>query len=162
WTGSDYVLRRMTLPWVRRTTEDVLAGASGAEILVAGTLVLGAQSVAERLRIPLVPAALQPVTMMSGWDPGVTAPFSWPPVRALAPWPGRILWGGMRWFGDALLGDLWRLRREWGLSGPARAFLSFPPDAPLVLALFSRHLAAPQRDWPRTAIATGFPFHDED
>jgi len=162
WTGTDYVLRRMTLPWLRRTTEDVLAGAGAAEVLVAGTLVFGAATVAERLRIPLVPVALQPVTMMSGWDPGVTAPFDWPPVRALAPWPGRVLWGGMRLLGDALLGDLRRLRREWGLRGATRAFLTFPPDAPLVLALFSRHLAAPQPDWPPTAIATGFPFHDED
>jgi UDP:flavonoid glycosyltransferase YjiC (YdhE family) len=162
WTGSDYVLRRMTLPWLRRTTEDVLAGADGAEVLVAGALVLGAGSVAERLGIPYVPVTLQPVAMLSGWDPGMIAPFGWAPVRALAPWPGRILWGAMRLLGDATLGELRRLRREWGLRAMTRAFLAFPADAPLVLALFSRHFAPPQRDWPRTAIATGFPFHDEE
>src|SRR5204862_6076343 len=80
--GSDYVIRTMTVPWIRRTTDDVLAGATDADALVSSSLVLGGGAVAERLGIPWFPAALQPGVLLSPWAPPRMSVFGWPIVRA--------------------------------------------------------------------------------
>jgi UDP:flavonoid glycosyltransferase YjiC (YdhE family) len=163
WRGSDYIFRHMALPWMRRTSEDVLAAADGADVLVAGALVMGAPAVAERLGIVHVPAVLQPLAMVSNMEPAVVPPFGWAPVRALRPWPGRLLWTLVRGMTAWLGRELNDIRRSWGLP-PQRhhPFLAMPDHAPLILALWSRHFAPPPPDWPPRALATGFPFHDGD
>ena len=160
--GSDYVIRTMTVPWIRRTTEDVLAGAEGAETLVSSSLVLGAGAVAERLGIPWFPAALQPGVLLSPWDPPRMPVFDWPVVRATRPHSVRVLLAITRLSLAPVMGQLDRLRREWGLPREPTVPLVDPPrNAARFLALYSEHFAPIPPDRRAGTTATGFPFHDE-
>jgi UDP:flavonoid glycosyltransferase YjiC (YdhE family) len=160
--GSDYVIRTMTVPWIRRTTEDVLAAAEGADALVSSSLVLGAGAVAERLGIPWFPAALQPGVLLSPWDPPRMSVFGWPIVRATRPASVRVLLALTRLSLAPVMGQLGRLRSDWGLP-PDRSFPLFDPprNAARFLALYSEHFAPIPRDRRAHTTATGFPFHDE-
>jgi len=160
--GSDYVIRTMTVPWIRRTTDDVLAGATGADALVSSSLVLGGGAVAERLGIPWFPAALQPGVLMSPWDPPRISLFGWPIVRATRPWSVQVLLRLAALSMLPVMAVLARLRRDWGL----------PPDgsnplfdshrrAARFLALYSAHFSPLPPDRRTNTVATGFPFHDE-
>jgi MGT family glycosyltransferase len=160
--GTAYVLNRLTLPFVRATTEDVLAAAQGADALVHGALVLGASSVGERLGIPWIPVVMQPAAMISALDPPHVGLFRWTITRPIRPALARLMWSVARAATSPLFAEVGRLRRAWGLPPLARhPVLEIPREAACVLALYSRHLAPPASDWPPNARITGFPFHDE-
>lgn len=160
--GSDYVIQTMTVPWIRRTTDDVRAGAAGAEALVSSSLVLGAGAVAERLGISWFPAALQPGVLMSPWDPPNMSVFGWPIVRATRPGSVRVLLAMGAFAFRPALKVVHQLREDWGLPPDASNPLFDPPrKAARFLALYSQHFAAIPPDRVATTTATGFPFHDE-
>jgi UDP:flavonoid glycosyltransferase YjiC (YdhE family) len=50
-------------------------------------------------------------------------------------------------------------RRELGLKPGPHPLFEGAHSPRLSLGLFSRCLARPQRDWPRSAVITGFPFY---
>src|SRR5208282_4185410 len=57
----------------------------------------------------------------------------------------------------------YRLRAEIGLPPTSEANPLSDSHSPLlVLALFSRALAAKQPDWPPNTVQTGFPLYDQD
>jgi UDP:flavonoid glycosyltransferase YjiC (YdhE family) len=49
---------------------------------------------------------------------------------------------------------------DLGLPRPEHPLFEGSHSPGLVLALFSRYMAAPQPDWPRATVVTGFPFYD--
>jgi len=160
--GSDYVIHTMVVPWLRRTTEDVLAGAAGAEALISSSLVIGGSSVAERLGIPWFPAGLQPGVLLSPWDPPRMSVFGWPIVQATRPWSVRVLLALAALTLVPALEILRRVRKDWGLPPDSTNPLFDPPrKAARFLALYSRHFAPIPPDRLGTTVATGFPFHDE-
>lgn len=57
-------------------------------------------------------------------------------------------------------GPLMELRRELALGPTENPMFEGSHSPSLVLALFSKHFAAPQPDWPTHTVATGFPFFD--
>lgn len=159
--GSEVVMRRFVLPYVRTAHAELLETCRGADLLVDHFLVLGAPLVAEELRIPRVSCALQPVALFSAYDP---------PVMPAAPWLSsfgvfgppfwRMVWGLARVASQGWFREVAAIRAERGLS-PLRGHPLFDgaSDA-LHLVLFSRELMAPQPDWPRASVQTGFPLHD--
>lgn len=160
--GSDYVMNQMTVPWIRRTTDDVLTGAEGADALVSSSLVLGAGAVAERLGIPWFPAALQPGVMLSPWDPPRLPVLDWPIVRATRPVSVRVLFELMALTLLPMRREIAKVRRDWGLPPDStRPLFDAPRGAECFLALYSEHFAPIPRDWRAGTLATGFPFHDE-
>ena len=135
---------------VRESYSDTLEPARQADAIVTHPVTFGSVLVAEKLRLPWISTVLAPITFLSASDPPVTAQAPWLyGLRTLGP---RF----MKWFWD--LGRKQTLkwvkpvlesRRELGLS-PGRHPLFDGSHSPLrVLALFSRHLAVPQPDWPK-------------
>ena len=53
-----------------------------------------------------------------------------------------------------------RLRKAEGLSTKCNPVFRDKFSPHLVLALFSKHLAAPQQDWPANTMQPGFVFYD--
>lgn len=163
-TGTEYVLRELALPWVRPAFEDLDRLAADADLIVSHSLTFAAPLVAEKRRLPWAAVQLQPFVMLSAYDP---------PIPAQAAWMSRLRWLGPRFFRT-----FWKLPRR--LSRPwfepiraLRAEVGLPAtDAhPLFdgqfspylnLALFSRHIAPPQRDWPAHTRCVGFVYHDRD
>jgi rhamnosyltransferase subunit B len=121
--------------------------------------------VAEQERILWASSKVTPVGFFSAYDPpllpgfpGVSkklrcfGPALWNPL-------GRVLKRATRSWPE----PWYRLREEIGLPRTAEANPLVDGHSPaLHLALFSKQLAAQQRDWPPATVVTGFPFHDRD
>jgi UDP:flavonoid glycosyltransferase YjiC (YdhE family) len=159
--GVEVLYRKMLLPELRNTYEDLLSVARGADLLVAGELVYASPLVAEKLGLRWVSLILSPFSFFSCHDPSVM-------VNA----PGLIHLGKLGPLVYRLGLNLGRLAtRHW--SNPVRELRraeglrpkcdpvfrdKFSPD--LVLALFSRCLAQPQADWPPQTVQPGFVYFE--
>jgi UDP:flavonoid glycosyltransferase YjiC (YdhE family) len=161
--GSDYVVRRMVLPFTRLSYRDLLAACSGADALVSHALTFAAPLVEEKLGLPRIHSVLQPCAFFSAHDPPTfpgTMATRW--SRALGPHVWRLLWrlGGAAsrpWFREVAA-----LRAEVGLPPGRRHPLLGGHSSLLNLALFSPLLGAPQPDWPPHTVTTGFAVYDRD
>ena len=159
--GSEVVLKKMVLPFLRESRDDLLAASRGADVIVDHVLAFTAPLVAESLAIPRVSTALQPFAMFSRHDPPLAPAAPWlSRMRGMGPWA----WGGLWALGGALTRGWFRrldaLRAEMGLPASGRHPLLDGFSRELHLVLFSRELAEPQPDWPACAVQTGFPLHD--
>jgi len=155
--GLEVLYRQMVLPELENTYRDLLAVASGADLLIAGELVYAAPLVAEKLGLPWVSLILSPFSFFSSTDPSyiVSMPALFH-LRRLGPgvYSGALRLGKLatrHWSNPVR-----RLRRKEGLRRECDPVFAdkFSPD--LVLALFSRWFAAKQRDWPAQTLQSGF------
>lgn len=161
--ATEFVVRRLVLPHVRASYEDLLAACEGADALVGHVLTVAAPLVAEERGLPRIHSVLQPLALFSAHDPPVlsTAPASRWALR-LGPALWRALWALARAGSRSWFRELDGLRAELGLPpAPGHPVLGgFSPV--LNLALFSPVLAPPQPDWPPRTVTTGFAFWDRD
>jgi rhamnosyltransferase subunit B len=161
--ATEFVVRRLVLPHLRASHEDLFAACRGADALVGHVLTLAAPLVADERGLPRIHAVLQPLTLCSAHDPPVlsTAPVSrW--ARRLPPAAWRPLWALARATSRPWLRGLDALRAEVGLPPASGHPLLDGFSSVLNLALFSPVLAAPQSDWPPRTVTTGFAFWDRD
>jgi len=159
--GSEVVLRKLVLPYLRESRDDLLIAARGADLLLDHVLSFTAPLVAETLKVPRVSTTLQPLAMFSRYDPPVNPAVPWlTPLRSLGPAAWGVLWWLARVNTWSWFRELTVIRREMGLPATNRhpMFDAASPD--LHLVLFSREIAEPQPDWPAAAVQTGFPVHD--
>lgn len=157
-TGPEVLFRRLILPHLRDTYDDLARAAKDADLLIAGELVFAAPLVAEKCRLPWISAILSPCSFLSAHDPSVLVNLpdlirlrraGWAVNRAVLNL-GRM--ATRRWWTPVR-----DLRHELGLRrecDPLRD--KFSPY--LTLALFSRFLAQPQPDWPAKTVQPGFVF----
>ena len=163
--GLEREIREYMLPVLRATYEDlraVVQEKGPADLLVSHVLVFAAPLVADKWRIPWVSTELQPGAFMSTYDPPVLAPL---PVlarlRALGPVFHRALFGVATFAARSWSEPARALRRELALPPGEDPLFEGRHSPDLVLALFSTVFGAPQPDWPRNVVTTGFPFYDE-
>ncbi|HKO56785.1 MAG TPA: glycosyltransferase [Thermoanaerobaculia bacterium] len=161
--GFERVIRELMLPRLRQTYEDLLAAVRNADLLVSQILMFAAPLVAERTSVRWISTELQPGAFLSIYDPPVLAPVpALARLRGLGPAFHAAVFGiakmtARRW-GKPVL----RLRKELGLSLDNDPLFSGRSSPQLHLALFSRVMGPPQRDWPPNTAITGFPFYDEN
>jgi rhamnosyltransferase subunit B len=159
--GPEILYRKLVLPELRSTYDDLISVASGADLMIAGELVYAAPLVAEKLSLRWVSVILSPFSFFSSYDPSVlvNAPnlihlrkLGWRAYRAGLDLGRLATW---HWSNPVR-----RLRRELGLRTNCDPVFrdKFSPD--LVLALFSHWLAQPQPDWPRQTVQPGFVYFD--
>jgi rhamnosyltransferase subunit B len=159
--GPEILYRKLVLPELRATYDDLISVAAGADLMIAGELVYATPLVAEKLSLRWVSAILSPFSFFSSHDPSVlvNAPslihlrkLGWRAYRAGLDLGRLATW---HWSNPVR-----RLRRELGLRADCDPVFrdKFSPD--LVLALFSRWLAQPQPDWPRQTFQPGFANFD--
>src|SRR5262249_52485293 len=159
--GSEVVLKKMVLPFLRESRDDLVKASRGADVMVDHVLAFTAPLVAESLAIPRVSTTLQPMAMFSRHDPPLAPAVTWlTHLRGMGPW----VWSGLWALGGAFTRGWFKrldaLRADMGLPASARHPLLGGVSRELHLAPFSRELAAPQPDWPACAVQTGFPLHD--
>jgi UDP:flavonoid glycosyltransferase YjiC (YdhE family) len=159
-------VREILLPVLRESYEDTLAAAEGADLLVSHPLAAYAtRLVAEKTGIPWASTMITPLGFFSSYDLPVlpAAPALTKRLRFLGP----DFWGPLFWFAKRatrfLARPWYRLRADLGLPPTTEGNPLGDSHSPsLVLALFSKLLAAKQPDWPSQAETTGFPFYDRD
>ncbi len=159
--GPEFIVRNLVLPNVREAYADMLAALDGASLMVSHPLTFAAALVAEQRKLPWLSAHLAPMGLMSAYDPPVL-----PPAPFLDRWRGL---GPAFWKPLLSLGK--RSARHWTAPCDSlRSELGLPPIRNAMfeggaspygtLAMFSPLLGAPQPDWPRSTVQTGFPFYD--
>jgi len=152
-TGTEYVFRRLFLPWLEQSFEDTLEAARGADVLVGHPIAFATRTVAEILKKTWVSIALQPSVFVSLFDPPA-------PIPVLPGFTRWVLW---------LIKSVFRrwgkpvnvLRRRLGLHELRNPVLDdmFSPFG--TQAWFSHALAEAKPDWPSRTTITGFPFYDK-
>ena len=162
-TGPEVLVRKLVLPHLRPTFDDLMAAATGADLMIATELVFAAPLVAEKLGLRWVSEILSPTSFFSAYDPSllVNVPelyrlrsAGWMVNRAILQFGKLMSW---RWWEPVR-----QLRREQGLRVACDPIFKdkFSPD--LVLALFSGCLAQPQADWPKQTLQPGFVIFDRE
>jgi len=160
--GPEYLIRKMVMPHLRSTYEDLSQAADSADLLVSHPLTVTVPLVAQRRELPWVASVLAPMSFMSSSDP---------PVFAVAPWLRGLhsLWPALYGLVFKLLkqgvrpweAPLRRFRRELGLPSAKHLALFEGQFSPIRnLALFDRQLASPQPDWPQNVRICGAPVYD--
>ena len=159
--GSEVIIRELLLPKLRETYEQLRRSAVGADLIVSHPICYATPVFAERERLAWVSTTLAPMLFFSRFDPAVVPMM--PRLNSI-PLVGTWLAGKA----PALMRGV---TRKWMEPVAAlRAELGMPPGAhplfegqfsPLgTLALYSRVLATPQRDWPPNVISTGCVFYN--
>jgi rhamnosyltransferase subunit B len=163
WRGAEYLTRKLLMPAVAETYEDLDRASQEADLIVSHVLVYAGRIVAERRKIPWMMPILQPMVFFSSYEMPII-----PPVNFLK---------HLRFLGPSfcgwLMNRLFQTNTSW--SGPVRDLRTrlglepgpnpiregqFSPDG--VLAMFPEIFARKQPDWPEHTIQCGFPFLDED
>lgn len=160
--GTEYLIREYILPRLEESFEDLMAACEDADLLLTHTAGYAGPIVAEALELPWISVALQPTVFFSAYDPPVLAPAPWlHHLNALGRGPFKAVMAAARLRLTGWAEPIEQLRLRAGLArSKANPMLEgqFSPFG--TLALFSKHFAQPQPDWPANVTVTGFPFYD--
>ena len=160
--GTEYLIREYIMPSIEQSYDDLLPACANADLLLTHGAAYAGPLVAEKLKLPWLSVALQPLLFLSAYDKPVLAPALWlRHLQFLGPDLMKVVFALARKQSSAWAEPVRQLRKKAGLPPTRRnpffegQFSSFG-----TLALFSKHYAAPQPDWPRNVQVTGFPFYD--
>lgn len=159
--GTEAIVKRLLVPVVRQSYDDITAAAAGADVLVGHPVVFAAPLVAGRLGLPWLSSVLAPTSFFSAYDFPALPNAPWMVhVTGLGPWPGRAVMALVQRLTRAWMAPVEALRAELGLPPAGHPLFAgqFSPFGNL--ALFSPRLGEPQRDWPPLTQVTGFPFYN--
>jgi UDP:flavonoid glycosyltransferase YjiC (YdhE family) len=164
--GTERGLREFLFPVLRQTYEDLLDAATRperADLLLLGELNYAGPIVAEITGIPWASYVLAPLSFFSAFDPPVLPMY---PRLARAdktvPGMGRAIKRLARFVSRKWPQPIYDLRAELGLERGRNPLFDAKHSPELVLALFSRVLGTPQKDWPEHTEITGFCYYDAD
>lgn len=153
--GTEYIVRRLILPSLRDTYDDLLAAVRGADLFITHPVTFAAPLVAQQLGLPWISTVLAPISFFSAYDLPVFPQRPW--TKHLERIPGATAF--MAATARAVIrrwgAPVDELRRELGLPSGGNPVLEGQHSPQLVLALFSRLLAQPQPDWPPRVRITG-------
>ena len=159
------MLDQVLLPSLGSSTRALGDVAQGACAIVASIFALAAPIVCERDSIPLVSIVLQPMAMLSAYDPPKTPDF-WmmkqAPVGPVGRLWNRSVYATMRHIVDLLYRrEVNRVRVSSGVDARrARRLLEPQNQALLVLGTYSEQLGALPPDASPKAQVVGFPLFD--
>jgi rhamnosyltransferase subunit B len=161
-TGTEYIFKELLMPSIRQSYEDILEVSRGADLLITHPITLAAPIVANVLKIPWVSTVLAPTSFFSIYDPPATpaGKFFDSTVR-LNPVIAKVLFALVKLKLKSWIKPLYALREEVGLAPGEHPVFEGQHSPEMVLALFSKVMADPQRDWPPNTVVTGFPFFDQ-
>jgi rhamnosyltransferase subunit B len=156
---------RILLPSLSTCARALEEVAADAEAIIATPFVFAAPIIAEKRGIPLIIAVLQPMAMLSSYDPPFTPDF-WmakqaPVGRAGAAW-NDVVYATMRLFLARLYSrQLNEVRAEHGLPHESAAYMLEPQrKSDLILGCYSKLLGPLPADAPSHTKVVGFPFFD--
>jgi UDP:flavonoid glycosyltransferase YjiC (YdhE family) len=159
--GTEVLIKDYVFPHIRDTYEDLTKFAAGADAIVVSELVYAGRLVAEIRLIPWAFLALAPSSFFSAYDMPVLPgrePFA--VLHKLGPWFNKLLIGLGSWICSSWPNPYHRLRAELGLPPQGNPIFNAKYSPYLVLAAFSDVIGKRQKDWPASALITGFAYHD--
>jgi rhamnosyltransferase subunit B len=161
--GTQYILTKMVLPYLRQSYHATLDACQDADLIVSHLLSFATPLAAEKLGKRWVQAALQPMAYMSTEEPMMHPAFSFlSPLHAVSPAFYRKIFQALAGVSRFWARPIHRLRQELGLPPSRQNPLlegMFSPHGNQ--SWFSRHFAPPLSDWPAGSEPLGFPFYDQ-
>ncbi len=159
--GTQKIFEELVMEHLRDSFRELRAACEGADMLISHTLSLSAPIVSELTGIRWVSTVLSPISFGSGFEMAVPPPAPWlKGLEKLGPGVGHFFARFMRRISLRWTAPVAQLRRELGLPPGAHPIFEGQLRAPLVLAMFSRVLGAPQPDWPPHSHVTGQVRYD--
>ncbi len=160
-TGTEMILKELIFAKIRETHEDLLANTTGADLMISGDLIYGAQTVSEINKIKWISTTLGPGSFFSAYDPFVPPLMPWfEKIRFLPPLFHKAFNQIVRFSISGWGKPLYDLREDLGLPKGKDPIFGAGRSPLLHLALFSKFLAEPQPDWAPSTFQTGFAFYD--
>jgi UDP:flavonoid glycosyltransferase YjiC (YdhE family) len=160
--GPEFLIRQVIMPALRTAHAQLREAARNADLIVTHPVAFAGPIVAEERRLPWVSTVLAPASLYSRIDTPVMLPFAAAiALRRIGAWTMRPVLAIGRRATENWLTPVHALRAELGLSQVGNPLFEGNRSPYLNLALFSRVLAEPQRDWPAHTEVTGFPFYNE-
>lgn len=161
--GTEFIFRHILMPNLRDSYQDLAAVAEQPDLIITHPVAFAGPLLARVRGIPWISTVLAPASFMSADDPPALGGLPFPEqVAKLGRGFHRVLYAVADRMSGAWLGPYRQLEAELGLAPSANPIFAGQHSPFLVLGLFSPLLAAPQRDWPPQAQATGFIFFDRD
>ena len=161
--GVSFMVRTLTMDFLRESLEDSLAALEGADLVVAHTTAVAARLAAETRGLPWLSAVLQPFSFLSAQDrPSIGVSPLLDRLRPLIPAAAyRRVFALLRGRSETLLAPYHALRSELGLTGRApNPLFEGQFSARGVLGLYSPLLGPVRSDYPPNTALTGFCFYD--
>ncbi len=158
-----FVLEGALLPYLKVMYDDLLPVLEGASLVLAGSLMYPVRLAAEKLGIPHLTIALQPMVFLSAYDPPSLgrAPWVAPLLSKLGPAATRAVYGTAKWLATRRVRSLYSFRQELGLPDTTINSLFEGQFSSLgTLATYSNLLGSIQSDYPPNTLITGFTFYD--
>ncbi|MBI1785582.1 glycosyltransferase, partial [Candidatus Sumerlaeota bacterium] len=75
--GPEYLIRRVVMPYVRESYDDLFRAADGADLLISHPITYALPLVAEKLGLPWISSVLSPMSFFSAHDPSVIPAAPW-------------------------------------------------------------------------------------
>jgi UDP:flavonoid glycosyltransferase YjiC (YdhE family) len=158
------VIKDFILSSLEDSYDDTFKAASemNCDLIISHGLSYGSVLVAEKLKIPWIFTALQPIIMLSADDVSVPPEMPWViNLRKLGTNFYRHLMdlGTARFaeWAEPIYSLRYKLKLTTDIPNPVLGG-HFSPH--LNLALFSKYFAPAAKDWPAHTVQTGFPFYD--
>lgn len=160
-----YVLEAASFPYLKVTYEDLLPALAGTSLVLAGSIMYSARFAAEKLGIPHLTLALQPMVFLSAHDPPSVSQAPWlaPQLRRMGPAVTRAVYGLGKMFAARRARPLYAFRKALGLPDTkVNPLFEGQFSTQGTLATYSPLLGLIQPDYPGNTTITGFPFYDRD
>jgi UDP:flavonoid glycosyltransferase YjiC (YdhE family) len=166
---SDFLFRKLVLPYLRAAYEDMMAVTAGADLVLSSSLAFGARLAAEKRGIPWIAVVLQPMMFLSAYDPPVVPGIQWlsRTLRELGPVigpaPTRHALRLLKMAVNAVFGPLHALRADLGLPPAAQdPLFDGQFSARGAIGLYSKLLGDVQPDFPQPSCIVGFATFDSE
>jgi rhamnosyltransferase subunit B len=159
--GSENIFRQLLMPAIREAYTDTQRAVEGMDFVVGHPIMLTTPMVAEQRRLTWASVALAPLSFLSVHEPlEISGHEFLSSLTYHALWLRKLFGMLGRAKTRSWVKPLMDFRRELGLPPGAHPLFEGQHSPHLVLALFTKLLAAPQPDWPARTTITGYCFHD--
>lgn len=159
-----FILEAGCFPYIRSMYDDLVPVIDGAALVLNSTLMYSARFAAEKLGVPQMAVALQPLVFLSSYDPPAVDQMPWlaPVLAKLGPAVTRAVYGLGKKAAARRGEPLYAFRRELGLPETEPNPMFEGQFSSLgTLATYSPVLGAVQPDFPPRTTITGFTFYDQ-
>ena len=159
--GPEVLVREWVMPALRRMYDALDDAAGDVDLVLSHPVTFAAPIVAEKRQLPWASTILAPSSFLSATDfPVIAAAPRLVYLQRVFPYVGHILRRLVRRGTEGWMTPVRELRRHLGLSTGGHPLLEGQFSPRMTLALFSRLLVTPRRDWPPNTHVTGFVFYN--
>ena len=153
--GTEFLVRDLLMPGLREAYDDLAIAVEGADLLITHPITFAGPILAQERGLRWASTVLSPISFFSPNDLPVVPPVPWLKSIERIPLAAEAFVYLAKSASRPWTKAVNALRAERGLARGEHPIFEGQHSPHLVLALFSKVLGAPQRDWPANVRITG-------